>query len=63
MPFNIDSLPENADWTKRTWDLPTDKAEFLAFLECSGRTIEEFKKLPVFKFALATGSPRWLRDL
>lgn len=53
---------ENADWTKRTWDLPTDLAEFLRGLEQTGMSVAEFKTLPVYRFNLKTG-PSWLKDL
>ncbi len=54
--INLDSEIENADWVKRTWDLPKfGSDEFNAFLEASGKTLEEFKKLPVYKWAVERG--------
>lgn len=44
MAINIDADPENADWTKRTWDLPTDADAFLRIV--SVQTLEEFMRLP-----------------
>lgn len=56
MPLNPDADPMNADWTKRTWDLPPYKSEeFLRFLRSSGSTLEQFRKLPVYKFAVQKG--------
>ena len=60
--FMPDLDEENADWTKTTWDLPTDKAEFLALLRDMGTTVEQFKSQPVYRFNLETGPP-WLKDL
>lgn len=55
-PINIDSDPMNADWPKRTWDLPPYKSEeFMRFLQSSGTTLEEFRKLPVYVFAVQRG--------
>ena len=52
MGFNIDADSRNADWTKRTWDLLhiDTKEKLLRHLESSGMTVEQFKKLPVYKF-------------
>ena len=57
----IDADIENADWTKKTWDLPTDKAEFLAYLKASGTTVENFKQLPVYRWNL--DKVPWLKEL
>jgi hypothetical protein len=49
MIYDIDSNLENADWVKKTWDLPPiDSEEFKAFLKATGQTLEEIKHLPVF---------------
>lgn len=52
MGFNIDADPHNADWTKRTWDLLDidSKEKLLRYLERTGMTVEQFKKLPVYQF-------------
>ncbi len=48
--INIDADIENADWTKRTWDLPKYKSkEFMDWLKFSGMTLTQFKKLPVYQ--------------
>jgi len=55
--LNIDAILENADWTKRSWDLPKYKSEeFYSWLKFSGMTLEQFKKLPVYKWNLKTGN-------
>ncbi len=59
--FQDDDDRENADWPKRTWDLPTDKAEFLAFLKASRASVAEFKWFPIYRWHADTIS--WLRDL
>ncbi len=44
----------NADWTKQTWDLPPYKSKaFLSYLQ--GRTLEDFRALPVYQHAVASG--------
>jgi len=46
----------NADWTKKSWDLPPYKSEeFLKGLERMDMTLEQFKKLPVYKHAVSRG--------
>ncbi len=52
--INIDEDLENADWIKKgSWDLPPfGSDEFNKFLESSGQTLEHFKKLPVYKWAV-----------
>ena len=57
MVVNIDANLENADWSKRTWDLPEYKSdEFMDWLRFSGMTLEQFKKLPVYKWNLKAGN-------
>ena len=50
MPFNIDSLPENADWTKTVADFPdvTTRADLDALLKTHSLSLEQFKRLPVY---------------
>ena len=49
---NFDADLENADWTKQSWDLPPYKsAEFNAL----GFDLVAFRKLPVYKNAVAAG--------
>ena len=56
MTISIDLDPMNADWTKATWHLPPYKSEeFMRFLQSSGSTIEDFRKLPVYLFAVEQG--------
>lgn len=53
---NVDADPMNADWTKSTWDLPPYKSEeFMQYLEASGSALEDFRRLPVYKFAVMNG--------
>jgi hypothetical protein len=55
-PYCIDSDPYNADWTKRTWDLPPYKSkEFMLLLTSWKMTIDHFRRLPVYKFAIDQG--------
>ena len=61
MPINIDANIENADWTKKTWDLPTNKEDFLKHLKTSKLSLEDFKKLPVYKHNL--DKIKWLKEL
>ena len=56
MAFNIDAQPHNADWTKHNWRLPPYKSEkFMDYLERTGMTLEEFRQLPIYKFAVENG--------
>lgn len=56
MILNIDSLIENADWTKTKWDLPKYKSkEFFELLKLSKMTLTQFKKLPIYKAAKNRG--------
>ena len=55
--LNIDADLSNADWTKQSWDLPEYKSkEFMDWLKFSGMTLEQFKKLPVYKLNIANGN-------
>lgn len=55
--LNIDADLNNADWTKMSWDLPKYKSkEFMDFLKSSGITLEQFKKLPVYKYNIKNGN-------
>lgn len=46
----------DADWTKPTWDLPLYKSpEFMAGL---GMSLEEFRRLPVYRRAVLKGLVR-----
>ena len=66
MPIYPDADPMNADWTKRTWDLPPYKSkEFMRSLQSWGTTLEEFRKLPVYVFAVRKGvivDDEWVGD-
>lgn len=47
---NIDADLENADWPKRTWDLPFQTEDQLqAWLDATGVTLEQFSRLPVYQ--------------
>ena len=53
---NIDQDINNADWCKQYWDLPKfGSIEFMGYLKASGRTLEQFKLLPVYKHAINKG--------
>ena len=55
--INIDANLNDADWTKKTWDLPEyGSKEFEEFLKRSDQTLESFKKLPVYKWAVEKGT-------
>ena len=50
MPFNLDSLLVNADWTKTAADFPdvTTRADLDALLKTQRLSLEQFKRLPVY---------------
>jgi len=52
MIIYADERLENADWTKRTWDLPASMTvdQLKMFIKSMGLTVEGFKKLPVYKW-------------
>ena len=51
--MHLDDDIENADWPKRSWDLPPYKSEeFIAGLSMS---LEQFRTLPVYRHAVAAG--------
>lgn len=51
----IDADPYNADWTKQSWDLPPYKSsEFMELIK-DEKGLEDFKKLPVYHFAVRQG--------
>jgi len=57
MVINIDENLENADWSKRSWDLPEYKSEeFYRLLKFMNMSLEQFKKLPVYKWNLKAGN-------
>jgi len=45
---NLDASLRNADWTKQSPDFHMSKAEFLDYLSRTGRTLDQFKTLPVY---------------
>jgi hypothetical protein len=48
--INLDADLDNADWLKKTWDLPSiDSDEFKEYLKSTGRTMDDIKHLPVYK--------------
>ncbi len=58
----VDEEPHNADWAKRTWDLPFDNlADLRAYLSLRGITPEQFRRLPVYQLNLARKP--WLKGL
>lgn len=48
--WSPDYDPMNADWTKRTWDLPEDPREVARTLHAGGLTSLTVGDLPLFKF-------------
>lgn len=65
MPVDMDANLEDADWTKQSWDLADYKSsEF--FTQIGGYDqLESFRKLPVYKHAVAAGlivDDEWLGD-
>lgn len=51
MAWNVDADPRNADWPKRSWDLPPYKSEeFMEYMRATGRTLEQFRQTPVYLF-------------
>ena len=66
MAFNIDAQPHNTDWTKHNWRLPPYKSEkFMDYLERTGMTLEEFRQLLIYKFAVEKGKivdDEWVGD-
>ena len=54
--LNIDAQLHNADWTKQSWDLPPYKSEeFMEKLDNMDMSLEHFKTLPVYEFAVENG--------
>ena len=46
----------NADWIKWRWNLPPYKsAEFMEHLKLLGMTLDDFRKLPKYQFAVEQG--------
>ncbi|MBX5448799.1 hypothetical protein [Thermogemmatispora sp.] len=60
--FCPDAYPDNADWTKRTWDLPeiTSPEKLDAYLESTGLSAQAFACLPVCRWNVS--KIPWLRD-
>lgn len=58
-PVNIDEDPMNADWLKAfRWpeSLPPYRSpEFMAYLKRSGMTLDRFRQLPVYRYAVRRG--------
>jgi len=55
--INIDEILNNADWTKRTWDLPKYKSkEFMKLLKFNKMTLEHFRTLSVYKWNIKNGN-------
>lgn len=46
--INLDACSSNADWTKRTWDLPRTAEEMMSLLP-NRESVERFLELPVAK--------------
>lgn len=60
--IELDENPYNADWAKRTWDLPFDNVESLRPFVLSGwGSIEAFKQEPIYKYNV--NKLPWLKDL
>lgn len=51
-----DNELENEDWLRRSWRLPPYKSdEFMEVLTVMGISLAGFRKLPVYKSAVAKG--------
>jgi len=51
-----DRLVHNADWTKRRWDLPPYRSKaFMRHLKAMRMSLEQFRRLPVYQFAVQQG--------
>jgi hypothetical protein len=65
--INIDEDPFNADWAKRTWNLPYKNADDLPvlreFIASIGMSVAEFKALPVYVWNVGKPGMEWLKDL
>jgi hypothetical protein len=62
MVILADERAENADWPKRTWDLQIEnKTDRLEYLKAMGMTVEQFKKLPVYRWNVE--KLLWLKEL
>lgn len=46
MAIQLDQELRNADWTKKSWDLPRDPDKFLAVIAEWPLSLPEFMKLP-----------------
>lgn len=62
----LDRDPDNADWVKRSWSLPPYKCEeFMRYLRAACMTLDGFRKLPVYAYAVARGrivNDEWVED-
>ncbi len=57
--YNIDADPKRADWLRSRWHLPKYKSKaFYRALEDSGTTLAEFKRMPIYQFAVEQGRIR-----
>lgn len=59
--IKIDEKLENADWLKQTWDLPNNKKDLERLIRSMGMTVDDFKKLPVYKKNV--DKMDWLKEL
>jgi len=57
--IEVDADPMNADWLRSRWPLehiPPYKSEaFMEMLRSWGMTLEQFRELPLYKFAVQSG--------
>ncbi|MBC7341120.1 MAG: hypothetical protein H5U02_01475 [Clostridia bacterium] len=66
---NLDECIENADWTKRTWDLHgiNSKEDLYRWLgegqEGFEERLENFKRLPVYRWNKDKPGFEWLKDV
>ena len=52
--INVDAHPDNADWTKKIWDLPPYKSKEF-FMIVPEKDLPRFRKLAVYRFAVSKG--------
>lgn len=62
---NLDARVENADWTKRTWDLVgiDSKEKLLEWLERTQQSVAWFKRLPVYRWNKDKPGFEWLKEI
>lgn len=60
MGFEIDAELVNADWIKKTWDLPLEREEFERWWAGRAMTAAGFRDLPAYS---AADRPEWVDEV